>query len=131
VVKVKSLLVASVLIVAFIWIGGCSRSKPPADALLVSELLEKPVYDREVKLYGQVSLLHELFCPCFELTSDGRTVEVWYDLMSVDGRTSRPPVSVVGISNGDWVVVTGELRAPQGQPDSLDAVWASGITRLD
>ena len=40
-------------------------------ALIVSESLENPAYDTEVKIYGEVGLLGQLDCPCFELTSDG------------------------------------------------------------
>jgi len=38
------------------------RARKPAGALSVSELLEGPAYDTEVKIYGEVSLLGELFC---------------------------------------------------------------------
>ena len=102
---------------------------PPEGTLSVSELLENPVYDTEVKIYGKVSLLGELLCPCFELTSDGKKVEVWYDLMVEDDGTQRPPVSVEGIENGDWVIVTGELRSSTGTAPST-TFWASNIERL-
>jgi hypothetical protein len=61
---------------------------------MVSELLESPEYDTEVKVYGQVSLLGEMLCPCFELTSGGKTVLVWYGLMVEDDGTERPAVSM-------------------------------------
>jgi hypothetical protein len=119
-----------VLIVAVVWMSGCGNvPEKPRDALLVSELLAEPVYDREVKLYGQVSSLHEMYCPCFELTVDGSKVEAWYDLLSKDGKTSKPPVSVEGISNGDWVVITGELQTPEGQSEQPSAFWISSIEK--
>ena len=102
----------------------------PEGTLSVSELLEKPVYDTEVKIYGKVSLLGELLCPCFELTSDGKKVEVWYDLMVEDDGTQRPPVSVEGIENGDWVIVTGELKT-EGIHRSLNDFWASNIEKIE
>ena len=96
--------------------------------LSVSELLENPVYGREVNIYGNVSLLGELFCLCFELTSGGEKVSVWYDLMAEDDGTQRPSVSVEGIENGDWVIVTGELRPTDGQLPST-TFWASNIEK--
>jgi len=50
-------------------------------ALSVSELLEDPVYDTEVKVYGIVSALGEVDCLCFELTSGGKLLWVWYGSM--------------------------------------------------
>lgn len=95
----------------------------PEGSLSVSELLQKPAYDREVEVYGQVSLLGELFCPCFELTSSGKRVSVWYGLMVEDDGTERPSVSVEGIENGDWVTVTGELKMGGD-------LWASRIANM-
>lgn len=100
----------------------------PEGTLTVAELLENPVYDTEVKIYGTVSLLGELNCPCFELTSGGQKVLVWYRLMVEDGGTERPSVSVEGIENGDWVVVTGELKS-EGEYRSLNDFWASKIEK--
>ena len=97
--------------------------------LSVAEILENPVYDTEVKIYGEVGLLGELFCPCFELTSDGETLQVWYGLMVEDSGVERAPVSVEGIENGDLVVVTGELKT-EGKHRSLNDFWASNIEKL-
>ena len=98
-------------------------------ALLYS-LSREPVYEAEVKVYGQVSLLGELFCPCFELSSDGETLNVWYDLMVAGDGTVRPAVSVDGIDNGDWVVVTGELQRPETAA-AVQQFWASEITKKE
>jgi len=95
----------------------------------VSELLESPVYETEVNVYGDVSALGELFCPCFALTSDGKRLEVWYDMMKEDDGTERPAVSVEGIENGDRVVVTGELRSSNGTAPST-TFWASTIEKM-
>jgi inhibitor of cysteine peptidase len=106
-----------------------SSAQPGSEgALTVAELLASPVYDEQVRVYGQVSLLGELFCPCFELASGGQTLVVWYDLMVDEDGTVRPAVSVEGIDNGDTVLVTGELKTGDGQapPDEL---WASAIEK--
>lgn len=96
--------------------------------LSVAELLENPVYDTEVTIWGEVSLLGELLCPCFELTSDGEKVLVWYGLMVEDSGIARAPVSVEGIENGDWVIVTGELKT-EGKHRSLNDFWATNIEK--
>jgi inhibitor of cysteine peptidase len=96
----------------------------------VSELLESPVYDTEVNVYGDVSALGELFGPYFALTSDGKRLEVWYYMLIGDDGTERPSVSMEGIENGDRVVVTGELRSSNGTTPST-TFWASNIEKLD
>jgi len=96
--------------------------------LSVSELLQNPVYDTEVKVFGKVSLLGQLNCPCFELSSGGDKVQVWYDLMVEDDKTERPAVSVEGIENGDYVIVTGELKT-EGIHTALNDFWASNIKK--
>lgn len=101
----------------------------PQGALSVAELLANPVHDEDVRVYGEVSLLGELFCPCFDLTSAGVTLTVWYDLMVEDDGTPRPSVSVEGIENGDRVLVTGELRRKE-VPTAPNDFWASAIERL-
>jgi predicted secreted protein len=97
-------------------------------ALTAAELLENPVYDVVVTVEGKVSLLGELFCPCFELTSGGESIQVWYDLMVDEDGNERPPVSVDGINNGDWVIVTGELKPSDGLLPSK-TFWATDIQK--
>jgi hypothetical protein len=101
-----------------------------AGAPSVSDLLTNPVYDTEVRIYGRVSSLGELLCPCFDLTSGGRKILVWYDLMIIDNETERPPVSVDGINNGDWIILTGELKQ-EGPYSSLNDFWISSIQKID
>jgi len=108
---------------------GCALEKPEG-ALTVSELLENPVYDTEVRIYGEVSLLGQLDCPCFQLSSGGGKVQVWYDLMVEDDGTERPPASVEGIENGDWVIVMGELKTA-GQHRSLNDFWAAIVVKIE
>ena len=103
----------------------------PADTLSVSELLGNPVYDTEVEICGNISLLGELFCPCFQLSSGGEEVMVWYALMMENDGTVRPPVSVEGINNGDKVIVTGELKGEGGIHYSKGDFWATAIVVAD
>jgi len=126
--KVRILLL--VLIPTILVLGCISQeSEKPEEALSVSELLKNPVYDTEVEVYGKVSALGEFLCPCFALTSDGKMLEVWYDLMVEDDRTERPAVSVEGIENGGWVTVTGELKSNTGTAPST-TFWASNIEKI-
>jgi len=107
---------------------GSQEIEKPAVIPSVSALLANPVYGTEVRIYGKVSLLGELLCPCFELSLGDKTVSVWYDLMVEDDGAQRPPVSVERIENGDWVIVTGELRPSEGQLPST-TFWASAIEK--
>ena len=132
----RFLLISAAVIVVAAIAGGSIAAAGGADSVVdatetqeamnVSALLADPVCDTEVVIYGQVSLLGELFCPCFELRSGGEVVLVWYDLMVEDGGEVRPAVSVEGIENGDWIVVTGELRSGGTNPGEF---WAGIIEK--
>jgi inhibitor of cysteine peptidase len=132
--KMKRMLVVALILAliggaaggAIAWANG--GDSEPKGVLSIAELLGNPVYDTEVAIYGKVSLLGELFCPCFVLTSGGQEVEVWYGLMVDDDGAERPAVSVEGIENGDWVVVTGELKS-DGTYRSLNDFWAASIVK--
>lgn len=128
----KVLVVATVLTLMVSLVGGTQAcaSKVSEEALSVAELLNDPVYDTPVTVHGEVSLLGELLCPCFELSSGGAQVVVWYDLMVENDGTERPAVSVDGIENGDWVIVTGELRHGGGQLRRI-TFWASNIEKSE
>ena len=106
--------------------SACAIQRP----MKVSQLLGNPVYDTKVEIYGEVSLLGELFCPCFELTSGGKKVLVWYGLMVEDDGTERSPVSVEGIENGDRIIVTGELKKV-GNHSSFNDFWAIDIRSIE
>ena len=54
---------------------------------------------------------------------------VWHDLMVEDDGTERLAVSVEGIENGDWVVVTGELKR-EGKHTNLNDFWAEHIETM-
>ena len=80
----------------------------------VADLLSAPAYDSEVNVFGLVSDLGALFCPCFTLSSGGESLTVWYDLMiQVDG-SQLPAVSVEEIHNGEVITVTGLLQESDG-----------------
>ncbi|MBN1159802.1 MAG: hypothetical protein JXA43_01020 [Candidatus Diapherotrites archaeon] len=96
-----------------------SGIEKPRGTISVYELLNEYGFNQEVQLYGKVSTFGMLLCPCFELSSEGETVQVWYDLM--DGQSA---VSMEGIKNGDWVVVRGEYKESK-------QFWAKEITKQD
>lgn len=130
VIAVSATIIIIVIAFSFGMLYYQQRNMKVEGALSVSELLEDPIYDTEVRVYGKVSLLGELFCPCFELTSKGEKVMVWYHLMIEDDGTERSSVNVDGINNGDWVIVTGELKS-KGSHRSLNDFWASHIEKID
>ena len=100
------------------------------ETLMVAELLANPVYDTLVRIHGEVSLLGELLCPCFVLSSGGKDIEVWYDLMVEDDGTERPPANMDEFNNGDEVIVVGELKAEGGTHYSKGDFWATDITHV-
>lgn len=63
--------------------GACIGEEKLEGSLTVAELLDDPVYDTEVKIYGDVSGLGELACLCFFLTSGGESIQVWLRMMAV------------------------------------------------
>jgi len=128
--KSKQIILMGILLIGIGLMSGCMKEpQKPEGALSVSELLANPMYDTEVKIYGQVSLLGELFCPCFELTSGGKKLLVSYGLMVEDDGTERPAVSIEGIENGDQVIVTGELKTA-GVHRSPNDFWASKVEKV-
>jgi len=128
--RVKSLLFIVILCSLALIIGACNGIKATENAIAVSDFMEDPIYDTEIIIKGEVSLLGELFCPCFELTSGGETVLVWYGLMVEDNGTERSAASTEGIENGDQVIVTGELKLG-GIHHSLNDFWANDIEKID
>ena len=87
-------------------------------------LLSHPEYDTQVKTYGRVSGLGEMSCPCFNVTSGGERLEVWYNLTA-----QEPAAKVPAIQNDDWVMVTGQLK-PGVLGLGGKTFWASQIERL-
>jgi hypothetical protein len=95
----------------------------------VGDMLEVRAYDEEVIVYGIVSLLGERRCPCFVLMSGAEDVEVWYDGMVDEDGSQGPGVDIDGLKNGDWIVVSGELRQDEGTLPGK-GFWASNVKRL-
>jgi hypothetical protein len=112
-------------------LSGC-RAIPvqPEGTLSVPELLQNSDVGTESSVFGQVKELGELRCPCFALVFEGESIYVWYDLMIEEDETQRPSVSIDGIANGDWVVVTGELRST-GSAASDNVFWAASIEVIE
>lgn len=125
--KSKKPIVLGVFLFVLLLVSVCSgKSMKPEGTLTPDELLQNPVYDKSVRVYGQVSGLGEFMCTCFFLRSEGENLHVWYDTMVEDDGTLQPAVSVQEINNGDWVVVTGELKSG-GDHFSLNDFWLSSI----
>jgi hypothetical protein len=102
----------------------------PEGTLTAAELLSEPIYNTEVKIWGRVDGLGELQCSCFFLISGRESIQVWYDTMVENEGTVRPAVSVVGIRNGDKVIVTGELKGEGGIHYSKDNFWVKSINTV-
>jgi hypothetical protein len=107
---------------------GTEAPETPDGAMSASECINNPVYDTELRVFGEVSSLGDLNCTCFLLSSDGADILVWYDTMIENDDTLRPPVSVDGIKNGDQVIVTGELK-DEGEHTSQGDFWLSSVEK--
>jgi hypothetical protein len=120
-----------ILFLVIMLMSGCvTKAKIPRVISSVDELLKNPAQEEEVDIYGQVSLLDELFCPCFELSSGGEKILVWYDLMVEEDGGESPAVSVEHIDNGDQVIVTGVLKLTGAQSNPYE-LWAIEIEKVD
>jgi len=127
--KTQAILIG--ILVIFGLVSACARvPAAPKDTLSVAELLSTPVYDTQIQIYGKVNALGELMCTCFFLESEGQNIHVWYDTMVEDVGTVLPPVSTEGIKNGDWVLVSGELKSG-GIHYSPNDFWAIDIEILE
>jgi hypothetical protein len=105
---------------------GILRGGPPGDPDTVAEALVDAEAGDVLHVEGQISLLGELFCPCFWLTSGGATVVVWYGLTGNEVG-EREAVDVAGFGNGDPAYVEGELRPDPDPGSGHPVVWAFGI----
>jgi hypothetical protein len=96
-------------------LSSCASEPPrPEGTLTSAELLAEPVYNTPIKVFGQVSGLGVFECKCFASKSVDEQIYVWFDMMVEEDGSPRPPtrtpVDVDDIENGDWIVVTGELK---------------------
>jgi hypothetical protein len=64
------------LLVIVLSVASCVDSKKPEGSFTTAELLENPVYNTEVKIYGKVGGLGELACTCFFLSAGGKSIHV-------------------------------------------------------
>jgi len=125
--KSMRLIITGAFLIMLLFTSGCSgRPQKPEGTLTPDELLQNPVYNETVRVYGQVSGLGEFMCTCFLLRSDGKTLHVWYDTMVEDDGTLQPAINVQEINNEDWVILTGKLKSG-GVHYSLNDFWLSGI----
>jgi hypothetical protein len=121
----KMVIMTGWLLLVLLIAAACNgRVRVPEGTKTVAALLKNPVYDTEINVYGEVSLLGELFCPCFVLSSGGKSIEVWYSLLTEEDGSPWPTVSVDGFQNGDVVIVTGELSM-----DVKNVIWAVVINK--
>ena len=116
-----------IVVLSLLVVSGCvlRATGDDADPVVVGTALQTAVVGDELHVYGDISLLGDLFCPCFHLTSEGGTVVVWYDLM-VDDRGEAPAVDVEGFRNGDEAVVTGEYRSTD-PGTGFPVIWAEAV----
>ena len=127
--KTRTMLIGILVILGLL--SACARvPAAPKDTLSVAELLSTPVYDTQIQIYGKVNALGELMCTCFFLESEGQNIHVWYDTMVEEDGTVLPAVDTEGIKNGDWVLVSGELKSG-GIHYSPNDFWAIDIEILE
>ena len=125
--KIKITTLLLFLFIIGLSLVACIGEEKPEGTVTVAELLQNPVYDTEVRIYGEVRGIGELACTCFPLASGGETVLVWYDTMVENDGTLQPAASVEGINKGDEIIVTGELKGEGGIHYSKGDFWAKVI----
>jgi hypothetical protein len=130
-VVMRLLMIGLILALTVFVVTGCTTEvEKPEGALSVAELLQNPVYDEEVLVYGRVDIMGKVLSPYFELESGGEKIKVWFNMMVEDNGKPRQPVKAEGINNNEWVAVTGELKT-EGKYRALNDFWASAITKLE
>lgn len=127
----KFLIEIVILCLVAVIAGACTGQEKPEGTLTVAELLDDPVQDTEVRIYGEVSGIGELACTCFPLASGGETVLVWYDTMVENNGTLRLAVSIEGINKGDKIIVAGERKGESGIHYAKGDFWATEIVVQD
>lgn len=167
--KVRVIVQEGKIVEVFSALGMKTSEDKPAGSIYVSELLTEPVYEGQVKVYGELIKLRELD-RSFELTSGGETLEAYYNV-TPEGKVCceifgygkgmekvnvhyewttqdncTVPEGFVGggrevvdgsyckgieeISNGDWVVVTGELKQRENlSVRKAPVLWAHNVEK--
>jgi len=131
-VNVKNIILCTIILICLIVLVGCiGEVEAPHGAYKVSDLYTNQFYsfktnpeaNREsplasniwekksskIRVYGKVEHMGDFLCPCFALSSGGKSIVVWYAPMGEDDNI-KEIVELNGIKNGDYVIVTGELR---------------------
>jgi len=105
------------------------------DAVSVSQVAYEKEYEEEVTIHGEISLLNELFCPCFKLTEESAKGEeegvlVWYGVSAEEKYTAYEELDLDTFENGDMVYVTGRLM--EADTISVEEVfWAKEIEKIE
>lgn len=122
---------AAFSIIAFIIILFILTREPsaPPGAISVSELMERPVFDTELKVFGKVSGFGEFLYPCLYLSHGGKKINVWYEFVTDERGMSRPAENISFVENGQWLVVTGELKEEtfKTENQNINIFWASSF----
>lgn len=103
--------------------------KLPADAESVATFVKGRVYETPVSIYGEAGAIGELNCPCFTVTDKAASVRIWYDMMVLPDGKTEPAVSILGLKNGNTVLVTGVVKSGENGGTRND-FWASSITKV-
>jgi hypothetical protein len=117
----------AILALGALVVSGCALldADESDESVTVGSVVVSMQIGDEVRLHGEVALLGELFCPCFNVSDGEATVVVWYDLM-VDDAGEFPAVSIAEIGNGDEVVVIGEYRSTD-PGTGFPVIWAEEV----
>ena len=98
----------------------------PLGTMTTDELLRNPQrYDGQVlKVFGRITDLGHLRCPCFTL--DSKPIVVWY----LYNGTNIHPSQIEGrVQNGDLIVVTGRFRYSTS-PGNEYTIYAETIEKV-
>ena len=72
-IRIATLLFLSIIGLS---LAACIGKEKPEGTMTVAELLQNPVYETEIRIYGEVRGIGELACTCFPLASGGETILV-------------------------------------------------------
>lgn len=98
-------------------------------AYSVAQLMNNPVYEKTIHVYGTIEELGIRNSKSFKLSSDGQSIQsVWYGMMVHDDRQQEPNVDISNFRNGDVVVITGKLKR-KGRYVLKDSFWLSAIKK--
>ncbi|UUX91522.1 hypothetical protein [Methanoplanus endosymbiosus] len=102
---------------------------PDNDLLSASDLLTDPDYGGFAEVSGRVSALNTDESDFFDLTSGGSTVRAYYRDMIRETGTAMPDADISSLSEGDYVVLSGELQKGGNFSDKND-FWIYEIIDL-